>query len=857
MAQDAVKEGEETEKKVKKAEKIQVTGSRIKRTEIEGVSPVEVISREDIEQSGVTTVAELISNRPVSSAGAYANHNGGSENRSITRIDLRGMGPENTLVLLDGRRLPDEGGAGFVDISTIPVSAVERIEILKDSASALYGSDAMSGVVNIITRKDYDGTMVAAKASKPKKDGGLITEYTVMQGTTSGRFNNLIVMNYTHGDAVFMDDRDWTDSYVVSWASPRANAYLYPGPVGGQSCTGDPGFGTPCTGDYTDGHMLTPETDNLSILDNMSYDINSNLRAFATLRAVQNKTHLEMSPAPGRVWAGGDFLQFRNPPTDDGPSTAIDLPAGGAVMFGDTLGPWGPRVWDTDKTALGGVIGVEGDLGVNWEWQASASRTDTTRDLTLPDGFADRRALSQAVRDGRYDPTSGFASAQVVADTKVEPYMKNEANNSVYDVNFTGELFEMAGGSAAVAVGLMHTRQEYSIDFSDEWSTRYDDTVVGGPFQFAVPGVDPNSVVMSVTPQNDGSGSREITALYAEFVLPLTEKFEAQLAARHDRYSDFGDTTNPKLGLKYMFTPRFLVRGSAGTGFKAPTLARLYGGKEVLWQDVIDRGVDNNDDGMDDAVRIPVETVASPDLKEETSVSYTFGFVTEPVDGFSLGVDYWYVKIKDVIKPMDFQSLVDQAAGGDAEMASRIVRNAGDNTLSSITGMEFLNLGEKEDAGVDVNARANFRQGSTRWTLGSAYSAKLYSKEIAAPGEAQVDTLGEKGKPRWRAVNSIGANFLRRHNLGLNQNVIARQETGTPNPEAQKFIDQSITYDLFYAWNHAWNGTVSLGALNVLNTPFPRDNSNPTRTIDGAKRVDTLFSVDDGIRYMVGLEQTF
>ena len=136
-------------------------------------------------------------------------------------------------------------------------------------------------------------------------------------------------------------------------------------------------------------------------------------------------------------------------------------------------------------------------------------------------------------------------------------------------------------------------------------------------------------------------------------------------------------------------------------------------------------------------------------------------------------------------------------------------------------------------------------------------SGETLAGSIAAALQIEVDTLGEKGKPRWRAVNSIGANFLRRHNLGLNQNVIARQETGTPNPEAQKFIDQSITYDLFYAWNHAWNGTVSLGALNVLNTPFPRDNSNPTRTIDGAKRVDTLFSVDDGIRYMVGLEQTF
>ena len=146
-----------------KVERIQVTGSHIKRTEVEGVSSILVIDREEIEKSGFSTVSEMMQNMTISSQGAYSSSAVADERGTVTNVNLRGLGAENTLVLLDGRRLPDEAGLGVVDLSTIPMAAVERIEVLKDSASAIYGSDATGGVVNIITRKDLTGSAIFAR----------------------------------------------------------------------------------------------------------------------------------------------------------------------------------------------------------------------------------------------------------------------------------------------------------------------------------------------------------------------------------------------------------------------------------------------------------------------------------------------------------------------------------------------------------------------------------------------------------------------------------------------------------------------------------------------------------------------
>lgn len=859
QAQDAVRQATPDERPaVKKAEKIRVTGSRIKRTEVEGITPVEIISREDIEDSGLSTLAEIVAKRPVSTSGSYNTHLGGEENRSVTRLDLHGMGAENTLVLLDGRRLPDEGGSGIVDISTLPAAAIERIEILKDSASALYGSDATAGVVNIITRKDFSGTLASASVSAPARKGGQITDYTIVQGINTRRVTNLLVLNYQHGEPVWMHDRSWTDVRYEPWASAIGNAYHFENnipagltnesyPYTESSC----GAGVECLGNYNQGHMLTSEYDHFSVLNNFRFAINSDLAVFATVRGVRNDSLVIQSPAPNATWAEEQTsLTLLRP--DNSFVTVVPSPAS-AVRYFATLEPWGPRTWETEKTALGGVLGLTGALPGDWEWTASASVTRRIRDLTNPAGFVDRGALDAALARGDYLPLQAdpFPDAdtrsRVIAETSVEPFQVTRGTHVNYEMLVTGDLFEMPGGMAGAAVGVSHSMQEFSVDYSEDWTIPYRDTLLSRPpaFQDVVNENDGNRPRgSSLVLQADGGGEREVTAVFAEFVAPVTAALEIQLAARHDSYSDFGSTTNPKAGFRYLVSPEFLLRGGAGTGFKAPTMARLYGGSETLWETVRYEGED---------YRVPVTRIPSKDLKEETSQSWTVGFVTEPVSGFSLGADYWYIRIKDVIKELSGSDIIDRTDNPD--LAGVTTEFDADGGLAGIGNVPYLNLGEKEDAGVDVTANARFRQGATRWTLSSAYSAKFYSREIAVPRAPQEDTLGEKGKPRWRAVNSARAGFLRVHTLGLKQNLIGRQESY--NPQVQKYIDQSVTYDLSWAWNFQKSGTLSVTALNVLDTPFPRDLSNTARPIDGAVRVNSLYSPDDGIRYVVGLQQSF
>ena len=276
LAQETVNEAG-----TKKVERIEVTGSHIKRTEVEGVSSVIVIDREKIEKSGFSTVSELMQNMTISSNGSYGASTVNDTRGTVTNVNLRGLGPENTLVLLDGKRIPDEAGLGVVDLSTIPMAAVERIEVLKDSASAIYGSDATGGVVNIITRKDLNGSSFYARASSPKGDGGNSTEFAYLTGVNQGDFRVLTTLNFRKTEPVFYRDRDWTKQGLSTYAYP-ANYDAGNGLLAHDNCAvpqderipvqtgGDP----ICSYNYGNTSAFSPKTTQVGFMNNFEYDVN-------------------------------------------------------------------------------------------------------------------------------------------------------------------------------------------------------------------------------------------------------------------------------------------------------------------------------------------------------------------------------------------------------------------------------------------------------------------------------------------------------------------------------------------------------------------------------------------------------
>jgi len=843
QAQDAggvTKEADSTaiEKKAdKKSERIQVTGSRIKRTEVEGVSSVIQIDSEAIEKSGVASVAELLQNMSVSIDGSYSTSTVNDTRGTVTNVNLRGLGPENTLVLLDGRRLPDEGGEGVIDLSVIPMAAVERIEVLKDSASAIYGSDATGGVINIITKKDFDGSAVFARGSKPTGDGGVGSQFSYMTGVTKENFRNLTVLGYKHQEPVFYRDRDWTKEGLSFYSFP-ANVEAKGLPLQQHpNCADNPDKltseegNTLCAYNYGNTSAFSPESTQINILNNFEYKFSERVSLFSSLRANRNMNLWNMAPNAGAFTIPQAIAAAK--------ASELKLAQLGLTTVDSDVdvyyrsAPWGLRTWQEENTVFGGNLGLKGEIGGSWEWQAIVGRTEGKKDSINPAGFMLKSELINAISTGDFNPfetdLSNAALAAVVNRASYQPFVITETQMITYDANTAGELFELPGGSAGLAVGVNRVEQNYkkTIDTQSQ-----------------------NDNVFGVTDDKGDQGDRQVNAVYAELSLPVVKQLELQAAVRHDQYSDFGSTTNPKFGFKYHPLDGLLFRGNVATGFKAPTLRQIYKGKAVGLTNLKDRILYGQSDDIPTTTEVEIETAGNKDLQQETSLAYNVGIVADPFDGFSIGADYWYIKINDIVQDMEAQRVVDSIANGETFDAVQVIR-AGDDPNGRLKRIVIptMNLGESEDAGIDTNAEYRFRAGSTRTAVASEYSRKFYSKAVPFPGQPQDDLLGERGKPRWRLVNT-GSVAVANQSFLIRNNIIAKQDS---NLDEDLDIGSFTTYDVQYAWNHPWNGSIAVGALNVLDTDFPRDNSE--RAGDDT-RVKELFSPDGRVLY-VNMNQVF
>ncbi len=855
FAQDAAvkqPEGESqaTEGKTKpKTERIQITGSRLKRSDVEGLSAVVEVDAEAIQKSGVNTVGEVLQNMTLSIDGAYGSATVDDQRGNVTNANIRGLGADNTLILLDGRRLPDEGGTGVVDLSQFPIAAIERIEVLKESASAIYGSDAAGGVINIITKKDFEGSAVMARVADPSGKGGTETGLSVVNGVNSDNLKLLTALSYRHIAPVFWRDRDWSRDGV--------STYSLPGNIGLTTATqpnGDPildengaqttktayyaaGSCPPelkrndgqCTYNYANQMAFSPEVKQLGFLSNLDYKLSDTLNLFATLRAQRNQNLWNMAPNAGNFTIASATLAAH--PNFN--TSGVPLVPGRDADVKYRAAAWGNRTWEETNNIFGGTIGIKGQLSNDWEWNASFGRSESKKDSKSPEGFLLTKPVSDAIASGAFDPFetnfSNPAVASLVASSHYEPTVVNKTRMNTYDLSLTGDVFELEGGKAGLAVGLSRFDQYYSLNIDRESET--------------------NSV-FGVLQNKSASGDRTVTALFAELLMPFTKTFEVQVAARHDQYSDFGSTTNPKLGFKYKPVAGLMLRANAGTGFKAPTLKQIYDAGSITYKNLYDKPNIATSPARQDEIEI--ETYGDKNLKEETSFGWSAGFVADPSERLSLSLDYWYLRINDVITPVDAQRALDAAAEGTPLPGIDIVHVNGDPTgpLKTIR-VPTANLGKAENAGVDVLTQYQVPIDTIRVTLTNDYSRKFYSKIVPYPGADQRNYLNDRGHPAWRMVNT-GTAGAGGHDFTLRNNIIAKQDK-TPTTTTTGYMGSFSTYDVQYQWTHPWKGAVAVGAVNLLNKKFPRDD---TERLGDDQRVEEIFSANGRMIYM-NVNQSF
>jgi len=581
-------------------QKITVTGSRIKRVDIEGPLPVTVIDREDIERSGDLNVSDVLRRTTYNTFGSFRQRSGDSR-QSVNAVDLRGLGPEKTLVLVDGRRLagaPTEQGT-VQNLTMIPLAAVERIEVLRDGASAIYGTDAIAGVINIITRKDYEGIHLSWDAGRPTQNGGDEDAYSITGGVSGAKGNITFAFDAQQRDLVYNADRSFSAEGISSFgfpgsyfaylttddprnpldeflsvgvfADPRCPASLdtdptYPDSVL-QSFPGGQGI---CRYNYTTVSATEATNDTKSFFINGNYEITERTSFYAQGTFSHNDSFGRFAPAPiiGLSW----FQNDPNNPTDPAnPTNAAGQPYGGQSVPVDLDGdgsadlevegpfdlsvryrnvPTGPRDGNFEDVLLDYVAGVQGSVdwlgGADWQLGAFWSK-QTTKEHSQ--GFILAQALNNVIRTGNLDvygvQDTSFANIQQQADGISLTIVSDTAfriTGGNGQLNF--DAFQLNNGPVPVALGF-----EYRDEDFDE---QIDDQTKAGAVQGAI------GQVVPVT------AGRSVMSLFGETAIPVLDTVEVDLAVRYDHYNDFGTTINPKAVAACQLRSRFPGAGHEG-----------------------------------------------------------------------------------------------------------------------------------------------------------------------------------------------------------------------------------------------------------------------------------------------------
>lgn len=737
------------------AQRVEITGSAIKRINAEGPAPVEVVTRRDIERTGSTTVNELIrsiATMDIFDQGELASNSPAGS--GTANVAMRGLSASNVLVLLNGRRLPvnalyDSSGAGAAfDINTLPLAAIERVEILKDGGSAIYGADAVAGVVNFITRRDFTGIEArlgygqSSRSDGKEKQAGIVGGFGNLE---TDRFNVLLGLDVFKRDPILRKDRDISRSVDFrrlgssdgrSSFSPRGNVV-------------DPNSGSPVGLTYRE---CAPEDQNPAGV--CRYDFNASLltslngadrvsgialgtmqftpdiRGFVEVVGARTEDRFEAHPVP-------DYFVM---PIIDAAQRPYEIPCGRAVGDDDygygcdkvyiagRFMQGGPRITERKADMLSLAAGVEGLTG-GLDWKANVGR-GVSKVTNQDANYYDETLWVNATTGGLLDPTSDANDAAFVESLKLRPRREGKAVITYVNAQVGGDAFELPAGTVRWAVGASVLRDE--LDDTPDAATQAGE-VIGSIQQAAV------------------SASRTSRAVFGELQLPLLASLEGQAALRYDRYPGYSQTS-PKFGLKWTPLPQFALRASYTESFRAPVLKQLYGAQEqgaITLREPAQcqlLGVALQPDGscLINAFQV---NGSNPDLQPEKGKTWNLGAVFEAGRHFNASVDLWRIKKTDDINAPTIDDALRQ--GLFARDGARIL---------VLTNLQ--NISAVETQGVDVDARLRF-PGTAVGDISIRNLLTYYDKQKRqdSPTAALQEYNGTYALPRWRNVFQVATEW--------------------------------------------------------------------------------------------------
>jgi outer membrane receptor protein involved in Fe transport len=837
--------------KVHRMKPIIVTGSNIPTLEEQPVAPVLRIDREEIDRSGASTVAEVLHRIPQNAGNqSFGENQAGSFSPATAAISLRGFGPQSTLVLINGRRLPPTPfgdnfngvQANFVDLNTIPLAAVERVEIEKDSGSAIYGSDAIGGVVNIILKQDYNGMEVQGSYGEAARSDIGEQTYSLLGGLTSGKSTLMIELDYFRRNSSFLRDRPISKSFAFFSSNGGQATFINPTNTAQKLYvprTGAPnGFSdlstNATTGNGPDANQFNtnirtvdyPGTERYGGLSVFTYDITDNLQFFVDGWYRRSQTHYAINPTP--IVGDQDGWTV-------GPNNPYNPFPGFATIVKWRLFQTGPRINDIDAESVYLLPGLRLKIGESWNVESAYSYSFDKR-IDNGRNYLDTDALQSALNDTNpataLNPLAapGQQNQATIDSLKVRTTRQGRFDFWQYDIKANGNVIDLPAGPVALALGA-ETRNEKLSDIPDTLSN--------------------DGSIVSQGGNHASFGQRDSDALYAELFLPVVSpqnevpaihSLQLQLAGRFEYYSDFGTTWKPKAGLKWQPTTDLAFRFSYSRGFRAPTLSELFLSPSVgfvqgvpdlarcMPQNTDPAAFDpSNDICKGKNIQYKAITGGNPNLNPENSESFYYETSYQPpiVKGLTVTLGYTHIKVTDVITAPNPAFIV----ANPKLFPGAVVRDANQKAFPGDPGpilsinSTLQNVNEEVEDAIDLDA--NYVKDTE--SIGS-FTANLLANwtpnfQLAGATGGFTQQAGEgsfgptvKGNFSlfWRGPKGSWAEKL---GFGPTLNYwSAYHEVLFPPRTVRDWwtVDLQATYDL------PWETSLTLGILNVADRNAPR-----------------------------------
>ncbi|OHX20755.1 TonB-dependent receptor plug domain-containing protein [Chromobacterium sphagni] len=800
-------------------DRVEVTGSNIKRSiKQEKALPVTIIRTEEATKQGFTTVEQVVNSLASNQSGLVSASSVQSVSGGASYASLRGLGSQYTLVLLDGRRVASQAISGYAtDLNAIPLSVIERIEVLRDGASAIYGTDAIGGVINFITKKSFSGLTIGGEMVSTEHKGGNTGNLSLIGGVgnlAEDGWNVYGSLAYQKTQRITTLQRDYAYKNLTAdnlSGSVFPSNFIYKG-VGYNPAAPNcqPPYAQPLDGNSC-GEMstlfmdLTPEVEQWTATAKATKQIGDHTLSLQYMGA-RNISTTQISPTPlakiVTLTAGDKYYPTTLPngtPTDGSP-----------VVLNARSVPLGPRTTKSTSDTQRVAFNAEGLLG-GWDYRTGAIYSENKTTINYQSGYANETLIRNAFKNGIINPfgpsdPGAWDSVKLSGDGWIAKY-----TTALADFKASKEIIALPAGMLATAIGaeVRHEKLDSQIQ-----------------------AVARNAIGSGIANSQSTSGQRNVSALYAEAEIPVLKGLDFQVATRFDHYNDFGNSFNPKVAFKYQPVENVLFRGSASKGFRAPSLYDVFMPDSQTY----------SADKFNDPVRCPGGVPAnggnkpqdcnqqfmvlqggSRSLAAEKASSLTFGLVIEPVKSVTASADFWWTMVQNSIGTLDPGAIF----ANPSKYADRFVRNP-DGSLDYVkTPTE--NLGNLSAAGVDVSLAFRLPRtslGDFGINLDGTYTSK-YVQQLENGG-AYFSPLGGWYQnimlPTLRWKHSLAFNWSRGSWGGtLVQNYSSGYTDMNPN-------DENHSVRSYSNWNlsgsYVWKKrlTLTAGVKNLFDQQPPFSN---------------------------------